>query len=235
MKSNINLVLAACVHVLLLPVSPCVAKENPVCEVKVAALTLPDNADGLLHWRTGNTATVPLQLSTRYFSESVKLPGNIIQFYEKPVLAGPAKESLPEPLVTLRIPAGHNLVYIVLSSDLDENQKPRWRGNMLNSADWKTGSMKVFNACPEPVGITAGTKKIQLNQGKSVDFHAGEWGGEVFAVKIFRLQPELKTIFSSSWRVAAGRRELCFIGSANGSISLRSLMDLGVTSADPAP
>jgi hypothetical protein len=226
MKSNRKLALAAWLHVLLFLTLPCLAQDKPACEVKVATLAVPDGSDGLLHWRAGNTPTTPLQLSTRYFSEGLKLPGNVIQFYKDPILDETQQDPPPLPLVTLKIPAGQKLVYIVLSSDLDANQQPRWRGNLLNAADWKAGSMKVFNACSESIGITAGKKRIQLLQGKSVDFHASDWRGEAFPVKIFRLKPEMKAIFSSTWRVSAGRRELCFIGGANGSVSLRSLLDL---------
>jgi hypothetical protein len=233
MKSNKSIWVAACLSALLFPLRSSHAAE--ACEVAVAALTLPDESTGLVHWRTGATATTPLQLSTRYFSERVKLPDNVIQFYEKPVLAGPAQDPPLEPFVSLKIPAGQKLVYIVLSADQDENHTVRWRGNLLNAQEWRAGSLKVFNACSEPVGISAGTKNIRLNQGKSVDFHAAEWGGESFPVKISRLQPEMKTLFSSSWRVVAGRRELLFIGNANGAISLRSLMDLGANPSGGAP
>lgn len=226
MKSNWNLAFTACVHALYLSALPCLAIEKHACEVKVATLVLPDGADGLIHWRAGNTPTAPLQLSTRYFSDGLKLESNAIQFFNNPVLAASNQGKPPEPLVTLTIPAGQKLVYIVLSQETDENQQTRWRGNLLNSTDWKAGSMKLFNACSEPLGISAGQKRIQLDQGKSVDFQADEWKGEAFPVKIFRLQPELKTIFSSSWRVATGRRELCFVGTIKGSLSLRSLIEL---------
>jgi hypothetical protein len=234
MKFDLKLTLAACLHAFLLAPMPGHAAGAQAFEISVAALSLPNESSGLVHWRGGDTATTPLQLSTRYFSERVKLPGNVIQFYQEPVAAGPPANPAPEPLVTLRIPEGQNLIYVVLSSDLDKEQQIRWRGSMFSARDWRTGSMKVFNACPEPVGITAGKKKIQLNQGKSVDFHSREWGGESFPVKIYRLQPELKTIFSSTWRVADGRRELLFIGTADGAVSLRSLMDIGGT-PDPKP
>lgn len=227
-------VLATCLYSLLLLIVPCAGADNQACMVKVAVMTLPGGSDGLLHWRAADGPTTPLQLSTRYFSEGFKSKGDVIQFYQNPVLARPAQEPPPQPLVTLKIPAGQSLVYILLSSEQDENQQTLWRANLLNAADWKESSMKVFNACSETIGITAGNKKIQLLQGKSVDFTAGEWK-DAFPVKIFRLQPELKTIFSSSWRVAAGRRELCFIGGASGSVSVRSLMDLSAKPADPAP
>ena len=127
----------------------------------------------------------------------------------------------------MKIPAGQKLVYIVLSSEQDEKQQTRWLGNMLGAADWKERSLKLFNASSESLGIIAGKKRIQLPQGKAVDFHAGEWS-QSFPVKIVRLQPELKTVFSSTWRVSEGCRELCFIGNANGrgSIKIRSLLEL---------
>jgi hypothetical protein len=229
-----KLALAAGIQTLLFSVLPCLAQDKHVCEVKVATLTVPDGSDGLVHWRSGNTPTEPLQLSTRYFSESLKLESNIIQFFNEPVLAASNQDPPPTPLVTLRIPEGRKLVYIVLTADSDENNRVRWRGSMLDSGNWKAGSMKLFNSCSETLGIAAGSKRIQLLQGKSVDFHVSDWG-ESFPVKIFRLKPELKTVFSSTWRVTAGRRELCFIGSANGSVKIRSLLDLAANPPNPAP
>ena len=234
MKSNIKPAVAAGMHALLFSILPCLAQDKHACEVKVATLAVPDGSDGLIHWRAGNTPTAPLQLSTRYFSERLKSEGNVIRFYKNPVPAASTQEPPPEPLVTLKIPAGQKLVYIVLSADSDENGQVRWRGCLLNAGDWKAGSMKLFSSCSEPLGIVAGNKRMQLSQGKSVDFHASEWR-EAFPVKIFRLEPELKTIFSSSWRVTAKRRELCFISVANGSVRLRSLMDLGVDPPEAAP
>jgi hypothetical protein len=95
--------------------------------------------------------------------------------------------------------------------------------------------MKLFNAYSEPLGIAAGSKRLQLDQGKSVDFLADEWRGEGFPVKIFRMQPELKTIFSSTWRVASGRRELCLVANINNSLSLRSLIDLDASPSVSGP
>ena len=69
---------------------PCLAQEKQACEVSVAALTLPEDSGGLLHWRGADTATSPLQLSTRYFSDHMKVASNVIQFYKDP-LAGIAR------------------------------------------------------------------------------------------------------------------------------------------------
>jgi hypothetical protein len=188
-------------------------------------LTLPEDSGGLLHWRGADTATSPLQLSTRYFSDHIKVASNVIQFYKDPLAAKPTQQPLPVPLISVTIPAGQKLVYIVLWSELDQARTVRWHSSLVSASDWAESSMKVFNACAEPIGILADKKQTKLLNGKSMDFSAGDWK-EAFPVKIFRLQPETKLIFSSSWRVSPGRRELCFIGSNNGSISLRSLMDL---------
>jgi len=226
MRSNIHHVAAAWLHALMLLIVPCEADEKQGCEVAVAALSLPDGSGGLLHWRVGDAPTSPLQLSTRYFSERLKLPGNIISFYQDPVAAGQTEPPPPEPLLTLRIPAGQKLVYIVLWSEADENNQTSWRGSLFSGADWKASSMRVLNACSEPLGLTAGEKRMRLPGGKSVDFHARDWG-KAFPVKIFRLEPETRPVFSSTWRVTAGRRELCFIVNRSGAVSLRSLLDLG--------
>ena len=52
-------------------------------------------------------------------------------------------------------------------------------------------------------------------------------------MKIFRLKPETKLLFSSKWRVAAARRELCFIGGNGDSVSQRSLLELTAMPANP--
>jgi hypothetical protein len=104
--------LAAWLHVLLLLTVPCLAQDKPACEVKVATLALLDGSDGLLHWRAGNTPTTPLQISTRYFSEGLKLPGNVIQFYKDPILDETPQDPPPVPLVTRQGPQfGHPEFY----------------------------------------------------------------------------------------------------------------------------
>ncbi|MCH7226881.1 hypothetical protein [Haloferula sp. A504] len=225
MRSEIPLPCAALLHALLLFLSPCLGAEERSCEVAVAALSLPADSSGLVHWRDDDGATMPLQLSARYFSGRVKLRGGMIQFFDEPIMKDEDPASAPEPLVSMSIPPGAKLAYIVLWSETEADNPARWQGRLLNAKDWKAGSMKVFNACSEPLGIAAGRKRIQLSTGKSVDFHARDWD-EPFPVKIFRLQPELKTVFSSTWRVTEERRELCFIGPANGTVTLRSLIAL---------
>lgn len=234
MKSDITIPVAACLQALLLLISPCRAADERNCEVAVAALSLHGDSTGLVHWREGDAATVPLQLSTRYFSKRLKLRGGAIRFYKDPVLKAPDQASIAEPLVSMKIPPGTKLAYVVLWSETDNDNQARWQGRLLNAKDWDAGSMKVFNASSEPLGITAGKKRIKLPEGKSVDFHAREWS-KAFPVKIFRLQPELKTVFSSSWRVTDKRRELLFIGGTNGSVSFRSLIDLDEAPLASAP
>jgi hypothetical protein len=43
----------------------------------------------------------------------------------------------------------------------------------------------------------------------------------------------VKLLFSSKWRIAADRRELCFIIGNGNTISLRSLLDLAAEPANP--
>jgi hypothetical protein len=233
MKSNLRQLLSALLPALGLLGTPGQAQDKAACEVAVAALTLPDDSSGLLNVRTAETATSPLQLSTRYFSERVKLPGLVIQFFKDPVAATPATPAAV-PLLTLQIPAETKLAYAVLWSETDKNHQPVWKGRVFNARDWDQSSLKVFNATSEPVGIQAGAKQILLVQGKSTDFPSRDWG-EPFPAKIFQLQPERKCIFSSTWRVAAGNRELCFIFKANNAVTLRSLLDIAPTQRTPAP
>lgn len=156
MKSNTIRALAACLHAIIFLFVSSQSAEGQGTEVSVAALSLDGDATGLVHWRDGDTPTVPLQLSNRYFSERLKLKSRVIQFFQDPVTADMPQDPPPVPLLTLKIPLDQKLGYIVLSSAQDVNQEVRWRGNMLSAADWKESSLKLFNAYSELVGVTAG-------------------------------------------------------------------------------
>lgn len=205
--------------------APGAAQQPPAAGVSVAALSLPDGSDGLLHWRADAAATTPLQLSTRYFSDPVAPAGAAMRFYAEPVVAGPDVAGGPSPLVTVPIPEGVRRAYIVLWTEIADDGKLAWRGRLLAANEWRAGSMKVFNVTSENLGLMADDKRFQLPPGRSMDFTAGDWR-EPFAVRIVQLAPEQRTVFSSTWRVTAGRREVCFIGNINGAITLRSLIEL---------
>lgn len=221
LKSYHRIVLAAFLAVCL---SQSVQAQKP--ELSVAALSLPGESTGLVHWRSSNAGTKPLQLSVRYFSERIELESNFIEFYTEPIDAATADEP-PAPFLRMRIPEGRGTVYLVISGDLDDENNTRWRGNMLNGNDWKAGSMKVFNAFESPLGIVAdGKNPIQIAAGSSVDLHARDFDETGFPVRIYRLEPERRVVFSSKWRVAEDRRELLFIGNNQGRLTLRALMEL---------
>lgn len=212
---------------------PCRAQEKPPCEVAIAALTLPNGSSGLLHVRTEPVATTPLQLSTRYFSERVKLPGSTLQFFKEPVVIKEASAA-PEPLLTLQLPPATKLAYAVLWAETDQKKQTVWKGYIITAKDWENSSLKVFNASSEQIGITAGTKNILLLSGKSVDFPARDWG-KPFPVKLFHFKPETKCIFSSTWRVTSGSRELCFVCNINHAVSLRSIMEISSPKSKAVP
>ena len=202
-------------------------------ELSVAALSLPGESTGLVHWRSSNAVTQPLQLSVRYFSERIELESNVIEFFAEPLDPSTAIEP-PEPFLRMRIPDGRDKVYLVITGHLDEENNTLWRGNMLDGREWKAGSMKVFNAFESPLGIVAdGKDPIRIDAGGSVDFHARDHDRAGFAVRIYRLEPERRVVFSSKWRVAEDRRELLFIGNNQGRLTLRALIDLGSQTAPP--
>jgi len=186
---------------------------------------LPADSTGLVHVRTGKSATSPLQLSTRYFSERVKLPSNVIQFFKDPMEANKDVRPPPVPLLTLQIPADTKLAYAVLWAENHAQKQAIWQGRVFSANDWDNSSLKVLNASSEQIGISAGKKQILLLAGKSTDLPAREWS-DPFPVKMFQLKPETKCVFSSTWRVTAGRRELCFIFNTNHAISLRSILEM---------
>ncbi|MFK7910968.1 MAG: hypothetical protein AB8F34_10275 [Akkermansiaceae bacterium] len=208
----------------MLSTSPCRADPAAGCKVAIAALSLPDNFTGEVHWRaSAKDGTSPLQLSKRYFSEHLKVPRSVIQFYREAVVAD-QEEPLPEPLLTVKIAAGIDLAYVVLRTESGKDGSEEMKATIIPANLWKPGCLKVFNASPDTVGMIAGKKKIQLPRGKSLDFHANQWQAP-FPVKIYQLQPKSRLLFSSTWRVAAGRRELCFIGMAGKAVKLRSLIE----------
>lgn len=199
----------------------------------MAALTLPAGSTGLIHVRIAEATTKPLQLSTRYFSERLALPGNVIQFFGNPLAAKPA-EPPPQPLLTLRVPADTRLAYAVLWTGTDDHNQPVWQGRVFNAKDWDQDSLKVLNATAEPLGVRAGTKEILLDPGKSTSFSSRDWP-QPFPAKIFRLKPEQKNIFSSTWLVSPGSRELCFLFASNNTVSLRSILEIAPAQKTTAP
>lgn len=228
-KSDFSARLLGCASAVLLSCLSCFGQQGKTCEVAVAALSLPDGSEGLLHWRVGDAATVPLQLSTRYFSERLKVPVGRIGFHAEPVPE--ALPTPPEPLVSLGIPADARLAFIVLWAETKADGGIRWRGSLLQGTDWKDSSLRLMNATAEDLGIQAGDERVRLAGGKSMDFPARRWE-EAFPVKIFRMQPEMREVFSSTWRVAAGRRELCFIFEKGDALQFRSLLDLAAIRND---
>jgi hypothetical protein len=231
MKSETRIFLTACLFLFAGTASSRAAGDGG-CEVAVAALTLPDEATGLLHWRSANEATQPLQLSTRYFSERIKVPGKVIHFHDRPLQADKPQQPPAQPLVAVNLPAATKLVFVILWAESGEGGATRWRSMLFRGEDWKAGSLKVLNGAVDTVGIAAGEKRLQVARGKALDFHANDFK-EAFPVKIFRLKPEPKLLFSSKWRIAADRRELCFISGNGDAISLRSLLDLAAIPANP--
>ena len=224
MKSDIRSLLPACLCLVMAMASPASAQKTG-CEVAVAALTLPDGSDGMLHWIAADASTTPLQLSTRYFSDRVKVLGEAIHFYGEPQRLDPAAAKPPKPLVSVKLPPDLKLAYIVLWTAGSDDGGSEWKATLFNGMEWKEGSLKVLNASGGTLGIIAGEKRLQVSSGKSVDFLARDFK-DSFPVKIYLREPEPKLVFSSTWRITPGHRELCFLSGAGNSISPRSLIDL---------
>jgi len=200
------------------------ADKKQYSEVSLGALTLPNGSDGLLHWIGAEPLSQELQLSTRYFSERIKPKSEILRLYESPTILVEG-EPIPEPLLTVKVPSGPGLIYLVVWSETGKDNKATWRSRAFSAKEWQVGTMKLINASKATLGLTAGAKKFKLVGGKSIDFHARDWP-KPFPTKIYLTEPKVKNVFSSKWRITAASRELCFIAKVNGSISLRSLMDL---------
>lgn len=226
--------MVVCVAAFALNAVPLRAQEKQEFKVSVAVLSLPSSKDGLIHWRAlADTQTTPLQLSKRYFSEHLKLPSNVIAFYDAPVAAKQTEPPPPEPFHRVTIPAGSKLTYIVLWADKDANQKIKWQSKLITAEEWPDDSMKLLNITSETLGIMANEKPIKLEAGKNINFLARDWD-KSFPVKIYSAKNKDKPIFSSTWRISAGRRELCLLSVVNGAVNLKSLMDLA-PKPPPAP
>ncbi len=230
MKSDIPSLLCGVLLLVMPDVHGQAARKGGV-EVAVAALALPDESTGLVHWSAADPSTTPLQLSTRYFSERVKVSGNVIRFYQNPVTPEDSGDVPQEPLAAVRIPANTALAYVILWSAETDDGGSEWKAMLMRGEDWKTGSLKLLNGSAGTLGIVAGEKRMQLRNGRHLDFMASDYG-DAFPVKIYRIEPETRLVFSSTWRVAAGRRELCFLSGGGDSVSLRSLMDLAAPPRD---
>ena len=210
--------------ILLSLVSFCHAAPSPSCEVTVAALNLPDNSDGLLHLRTAEIKeTTPLQLSTRYFSPRIKTSESVVQFFANPLKADDLKPPLP--LITVNLPEDAKLAYLIIFTTLDDKKQPVWKSILLLDTDWPQSCMKLLNASANTLGIQAGDQKIQLLTGKFTNFTSSQWT-DTFSVVIYKLTPEIKTVFSSKWRITAGRRELSVLFNSGENIAISSLIDL---------
>ena len=211
---------------ILVPV-PTASAES---KLAVAALSLPPGSDGLLHWRSGAPETAEIQLSTRYFSEPMKMAGPVVQFFGDPVTAD--TDPVPEPLLSVSLPEAPGTVYLVLWSAPGEDGKAQWQSRLFRAADWKMDSLKVLNGCSENLGMVAGNKKLPLARGKSFDFHLKDWK-DSFPVKIYRESKLERPVHSSTWRVGQGRRELCFLFDRGSAVAVRSLID--IPAPQPAP
>ena len=223
MKSNTYPFLLVVYSLLLAAICP--AQETP-CEIAVAALALPGDTNSLLHLRNGAQTSQPLQLSLRYFSERIKLPGHVFQLFQDPLLGKSTPDKTPPPaLLTLNIPEDAKLAYVVLWAEQKPNQPLVWRATTFNANDWPRNCLKLLNACPNALGIAAGeSHQTLLPKTKSMNFPAKDWEAS-FPVKVYQIDPKPKLVFSSTWRVSTGQRELCVLFKSGEGIALRAVME----------
>lgn len=225
MKSTLSNFLHSLLITIGLLTPLCIAQDKPTCSVSIAALNLPAGSTGQIHIRDTETSTKPLQLSTRYFSERIELKRNLIQIYKDALI-----ENSPDavPLLTLEIPAETREAYVALWIETDDKNQSIWKGQVFDSKDWIPNSLKVVNFTTDQLGISADSKEILLEPGKSADFPSSEWP-KSFTAKIYQTKPEKKNLLSSTWQVSTSNRELCFIYNIKNRVSLRSIMDIATT------
>lgn len=204
------------------------AQDKPSSQVTMAALTLPADADGLVHLQTGEGDTVPLQLSLRNFSTPLKLPTGRFRLFESPVAE---KTTPPAPLLSVTLPKGVKDAFVMVWTLNDSQGKTVWRSKVIDAASWPANTLKLINASATPLGIAAADKRLRLTTDGTIDFPADQWK-DPFPVEIFRLAPVSKSVFSSTWRVSAGQRELCVILGEDDGILIRSLITQGQSLTD---
>ncbi len=196
-------------------------------QVTLAALNLPPGSEGLFHLRTGDAASVPVQASTRYFSDPVDTGFAAIELYAAPV----GKDaSAVQPL--LRLPLGERAgsCHVLLWNEHTAGKEGKLAGRIIAAAEWPAGSMLLLNASAVPIGVQAGDTRQMLKAGASHPYPAVDPEKDL-PVKMYleddKHPGKPKLVFSSVWRVARERRELCVIYPAAGSrsVAVRSLLE----------
>lgn len=204
---------------------PAVAKSQKI-NMSIAALSLPGSSSGVLHWNCGDDyVTQPVQLSRRYFSEPIELKSNIVRFFEEPIVKLLPNAPIPKPLLTVTLSPETKEAFVILLAGENSEGDELWRHVSVDGNDWRSGTLRVVNASKAEVGMLYPGKKLKLLPGRHVDFKEDDWN-EAFPIKIVQFEPVAKLVFSSTWLVSKGRREICFLSNERGSIALRSLLVL---------
>jgi hypothetical protein len=194
--------------------------------LSVAALSLPDSSSGELHWNSGKEyVTEPMQLSKRYFSKPIELKANVVRFFDAPIEKLPPNAPPPTPLFTITIPPDIKEAYAIVLGSSGAGTNQSWRYTIVDGKDWEKGTLRVLNASNSEVGMIYPGEKLKLQPGKHIEFKDSDWE-DPFPVKIVQFEPVAKLVFSSTWRVSKGRREICFLSKKGDSIALRSLLVL---------
>jgi hypothetical protein len=146
--------------------------------------------------------------------------------FQDPLLGKSTPDKTPPPaLLTLNIPEDAKLAYVVLWAEKASNQQLVWRATTFNANDWPRNCLKLLNACPNSLGIAAGDNhQTLLPKTKSMNFPAKDWEAS-FPVKVYQMEPKPKLVFSSTWRVSTGQRELCVLFKSGDGIALRAVME----------
>jgi hypothetical protein len=194
-------------------------------QVSIAAMSIAGDSTGMVHWRSLNVSTQELQLSTRYFSDRLQLESRTLEIYEEAFDPTQVEGDAQAPMVSVTIPANMQMAFVILWYSENRELGSRWRANVFSGDDWVHGTLKILNVRSEPIHMLAGEKPIRIAAGGSANLSVRDFS-RPFPVQIFRPSGERKRIFSSTWRVSSGRRELCFIAGEGDSVSFRSLIDL---------
>ncbi|BDS06300.1 hypothetical protein NT6N_13400 [Oceaniferula spumae] len=195
--------------------------------VSLAAFSVPTGSDGIVHIRTGEKKTKPLQLNKNTFSQPIHVPAGKLELYENPLDPDAPQPVLP--ILSFNLPADGLPVKILVWSVKKPNGKEKWVGRSFSSSKWPDSCMVLVNFTGQPIGFQSGKLQKTIATNATFVFRGrNETNGS--PVKLYLADPSnpksAKLIFSSVWRVPENEQEILVIykGNSEGTVMTRSLI-----------
>lgn len=210
---------------ILLPIHLAPAQAPQAVYVSLGGGFLNSGNDGKIKIRTGAESFEDVQLSSRYFSDSVKISGDrSIHIYSPG--DDPSEQS---PTTKIKLPSsGKNFLVFLWQKRGSNNKRPVYQARVISKNNWPQGSMLLINATSSKLGLVFGKDK-QIIQKNKTTILKGQKPALSKPAKIMVAQKDnpqkSKLVFSSTWRISPHRRELCVIYQTGAKIKFRSLFE----------